>query len=303
MCAKQITTGLRVDVDTQRGTRLGVPNLLTIFAYYNIRATFFFSVGPDNMGRHLWRLFRPAFLLKMVRTGAPSLYGWDILFKGTFWPGPVIGKTAAEQIRATAEAGHETGLHAWDHHQWQNRIKTMNKHTVKTTNDRAMDLLGKIVNKKVRCMAAPSWKMTSEAIHDREQRDLSYCSDCRGRSVFHPMIHGKIGKVVQIPTTLPTFDELIGRKGITCSNYNKHLLGHFRHDQLNVLTIHAEAEGGACFELFREFLQKAQKKDIQFCNLESLLQNNSESDVSTIVQGKVTGREGWVSCQGERHEQ
>ncbi|HTP42369.1 MAG TPA: 4-deoxy-4-formamido-L-arabinose-phosphoundecaprenol deformylase, partial [Nitrospiria bacterium] len=39
---------IKVDVDTDRGTRIGVPALLALFKEFAIHATFYFSLGPDN---------------------------------------------------------------------------------------------------------------------------------------------------------------------------------------------------------------------------------------------------------------
>ncbi|BCL61705.1 putative 4-deoxy-4-formamido-L-arabinose-phosphoundecaprenol deformylase ArnD [Desulfomarina profundi] len=302
MCEIEKTTGLRIDVDTLRGTRQGVPALLEDLARFGIKATFFFSVGPDNMGRHLRRLIRPAFFLKMIRSNGASLYGWDILFRGTFGPGPIIGYRCGDIIRKTAEAGHETGLHAWDHHLWQNKIETLDIGRIYTELTKGKELLEQLTSQPVYCSAAPGWRATDKSLLEKELLKFHYNADCRGTSLFFPKVNGKTLTQPQVPTTLPTYDEVIGRKGITMTTYNDHLLSLIKPDRLNVLTIHAEVEGLYCRQLFREFLAMAQEKNIRFVPLKTILKTDKPLSVSPVTRKKTTGRDGWISQQYQNYQ-
>lgn len=291
-----IKVGLRVDVDTLRGTYIGVPNLLNLLARNDIRASFFFSVGPDNMGRHLWRLLRPSFLMKMFRTRAAGLYGWDILLRGTIRPGPVIGDKCAGQIRSTAMAGHEVGLHAWDHHRWQSAVGKMDAPAIEEEIRKGFDLMTRILGSAPDCFAAPAWRTTPEALGVLEKFPFRFSSDCRGRSIFRPHVNGRRFGHAQVPVTLPTYDELIGT-ACTPETYNEYLLGMIRPDGLNVLTIHAEAEGIVCSELFQDFLVKAKRRSIVFKPLGDILPRAGEIPEAAMGKSVVAGREGWISVQ------
>ncbi len=290
-------TGLRIDVDTFRGTKHGVPNLCRVLAEHSIKASFFFCVGPDNMGRHLWRLLRPAFLLKMLRTRATNLYGWDILFKGTFWPGPVIGEKLAEVIRSAADAGHEVGLHAWDHHAWQANIDKMDEQAISDSLGKGVNLLTQILGKPPTCSAVPGWKCTDKVLLTKNNFSFEYNSDCRGNSIFQPVVGDAELTQPQIPVTLPTYDEIVGRNGVTDDNYNDHMLSLINDENLNVLTVHAEVEGIAYIEMFQKFLKKASSRGISFVPLGTLLRDCQSIEPGAIAPKNIPGREGWVACQ------
>lgn len=293
-----IHVGLRVDVDTLRGTRDGVPKLLELFFEHNINASFFFSVGPDNMGRHLWRLLKPAFLLKMLRSHALSLYGWDILLRGTFLPGPKIGNQMADIIHDTASSGHETGLHAWDHYLWQTRAEKMSRSEIAHQLYLGMDTLSQILDKQdLFCSAVAGWKCTENIILEKNVFNFQYNSDCRGSSIFTPLINDQIC-TPQIPVTLPTYDEVIGQDGITHTNFNQYILSLIKPDKLNVLCIHAEVEGIALNPLFTAFLEMAKERQIEFVALGQLLPtDNTKIPTGKIDLKPIKGREGNVCWQ------
>jgi undecaprenyl phosphate-alpha-L-ara4FN deformylase len=288
--------GLRVDVDTLTGTRQGVPVLCRLFRRHGIRASFFFSVGPDNMGRHIWRLLRPAFLIKMMRTRAASLYGWDILLRGTFWPGPDIGVQGAAMIRSACEDGHEIGLHAWDHHAWQAHLDTLDRFAIRSVLGRGFERLTDITGRPPTCSAVPAWKCTTVVLEEKQRLPFLYNSDCRGQSLFFPEVDGRTLPQPQIPVTLPTYDEIIGRQGVGDDNFNAHLLSLMHPERLNVLTIHAEVEGGICRGLFSDFVEAALARGIAFVPLSAFLKTEPIGS-GRLERMEIVGREGWVSRQ------
>ena len=289
--------GLRIDGDTFRGTRDGVPARCKILSESDVQASFFFSVGPDNMGRHLWRLVRPRFLKKMLRSNAPALYGWDIVLRGTFWPGRIIGKKFNGIIRDTAADGHEIGLHAWDHHAWQVHIDKMPGEMIHADLTQGFDMLSDIPGAQPVCSAVPGWKSTERVLIEKERFPFTYNSDCRGKNIFYPMVDGKTLIQPQVPVTLPTYDEVIDRNGINAENYNDYLLSLIQPDKLNVLTIHAEVEGVVCIGMFKQFIEKARARGYEFTTLGNVLALTSSIPSSTIKKGSVKGREGWVAVQ------
>ncbi|MCB9915768.1 MAG: 4-deoxy-4-formamido-L-arabinose-phosphoundecaprenol deformylase [Planctomycetes bacterium] len=290
--------GLRVDVDTLRGTRLGVPSLLAVLARRDVRASFFFSVGPDNMGRHLWRLLRPAFLVKMLRSRAASLYGWDILLRGTLWPGPLIGARAGEAIAAAARAGHEVGLHAWDHHAWQAHVDAWSADELREVTRRGMEELTRLTGARPTCSASPGWRASEAVLSALRDVEYAYRSDCRGESVFVPEVGGAPQLPPQVPVTLPTYDELVGRGGVDDESYNERLLELLEPGRLNVLTIHAEVEGIARAALFEDFLERALAAGWELVPLGELVPRGAELPVAPLEVRGLPGREGVLAHQG-----
>ncbi|MHB1667982.1 MAG: polysaccharide deacetylase family protein [Thiomonas sp.] len=245
---------LKIDVDTLRGTREGIPTLLRLLDRHQVSATFLFSLGPDHTGRALKRVFRPGFLAKVRRTSVTSHYGIKTLLYGTLLPGPDIGRLAAEPMRAAYRAGHEVGVHTWDHILWQDHVAGKDPTWTRRQMRLAVDRFGEIFGRAPKVHGAAGWQMNDAAYALEEELGFTLASDGRGDAPFRPVVGGRALGVPQLPTTLPTLDELIGVDGITPENVAEHLLKLSLDGRDHVYTLHAELEGGQLAPVFEALL-------------------------------------------------
>ncbi|WP_372523075.1 polysaccharide deacetylase family protein [Sulfuricaulis sp.] len=292
---------IKVDVDTDRGTRVGVPRLLDLFDEFGIKATFLFSLGPDNTGRAIRRIFRPGFFQKVARTSVVSTYGLRTLLNGVLWPGPHIGRRNGAILRAARDRGHEVGIHCYDHIRWQDGLARMSRAEVYAEFDKARREFERVFGGSAQTAGAAGWQANALSLAAYDDAGLLYASDTRGTHAFFPRANGTVFKTLQIPTTLPTLDELLGRPEHPEERLVEQYLSWLRPGQLNVLTAHAEIEGMIKIDLFHALLAQAQKRDVRFVRLDDLarehLRERDRIPVGELIQGEVDGRSGTLAVQ------
>jgi len=302
---------LKIDVDTLRGTREGVPALVDMLEAAQAGATFLFSLGPDHTGWALRRVFRPGFLKKVSRTSVVEHYGVKTLMYGTLLPGPDIGVRAATEMRAVRDAGFEVGIHCWDHVYWQDNVRDRGNDARWTCAQmqRAHDRFVSIFGRAPTTHGAAGWQMNEHGLALIDKWGMTYASDGRGDGPYRPAVGTRVLSHIQMPTTLPTLDELIGIDDITVDNVAERLLTYTARDtdsngrvlaeRDHVFTLHAELEGQKLAPVFNALLRGWQAQGHQ---LVSMADYHATLDPATLpvrpfAWGSIPGRSGELMIQ------
>lgn len=294
--------GLKVDVDTLRGTREGVPRLAALLEKHGVDATFYFSVGPDHTGRAMRRVFRKGFAQKVARTSVLKHYGMRTLLYGVLLPGPDIGEKGGAQMRAVRDAGFEVGLHTYDHVRWQDRVAHATADWTRAEFERGLYGFERVFGSPPQSHAAAGWQINGHALALEQQYGLRYASDTRGGPPFRPMVNGAPSTCAQLPTTLPTFDELLGRDGIDESSIADavfDLSAAASDTDVQVFTLHAELEGMLLLGAFEALLLRWRSAGAAIVRMAAInaLATTRELPVREVIQGEIPGRSGLLAVQ------
>ncbi len=304
------TIVLKIDVDTYRGTREGVPSLVRILKQHQANATFLFSLGKDHTGWALRRAFRPGFFKKVSRTSVLEHYGFKTLTYGVFLPAPDIGKECVEEMRAAKRAGFECGIHCWDHVVWQDNVRRRGEAWTQRQMQAAYDRYIEIFGAPPKTFGAAGWQMNRHAFAQLDQFGIRYTSDTRALlnedgSLENPAAGpyrlsdgDEVFEAVQMPTTLPTLDELLGVEinglVITEANIAAHILSLTAEQKSHVFTMHAELEGQKLAPILIELLNGWSEQGYQFISMGQYYAQLKEQElpVHPISWRELPGRSG-----------
>jgi peptidoglycan/xylan/chitin deacetylase (PgdA/CDA1 family) len=256
-------------------------------------------MGPDNSGRAIRRIFRKGFISKMLRTKAPNTYGLKTLFYGTLLKAPMIVSSNPDILRRAAEEGHDCGIHCWDHVLWQDRLPMMSREEIRAELGKAAELFFHVVGATPKSSAAPGWQTSFDSLTVQDELGFDYCSDVRGARPFFPRMDGVVFRTLQIPSTLPTLDELWGVDGMDADKIHDKYLD-LLEPGLNVHTVHAEMEGGSMSDVLRRFLDCCLEGEVVFPTLREIAsrsRNSAGVDIANVEMSEIPGRAGKVAIQ------
>ncbi len=292
----------KIDVDTHQGLGEGVPRLRQLLEREQVAATFFVTMGPDNSGRAVIRAFRNrGFLSKMFRTRAVRMYGLRTVLSGTLLPSRPIALAYPELMRQLKRAGFEVGVHGYDHVRWQDWIDKLGESGLRDEVGEALEAYRAIFSAPAKSFAAPGWRTNATALAVLDEAGLVYRSDTRGIAPYRCVIDGRTIRTPEIPTTLPTLDEVMGRADLAGGDsLLRFYLDQFKEDALNVHTIHAETEGMGQLETFSHLVRALKERGARFVRLDEIAERlkGGELPLCEVVRKTLPGRAGWIAAQG-----
>jgi peptidoglycan/xylan/chitin deacetylase (PgdA/CDA1 family) len=236
------------------------------------------------------RVFRPGFFSKVSRTSVVEHYGIRTLLYGTLLPGPDIGVRGRDEMRATRDAGFEVGVHCWDHVRWQDFVASRDAAWTHREMELACERFESVFGEIPATWGAAGWQTNAHAA--RFQERFAYASDTRGTHPFLPIWNGQPVGCPQVPTTLPTLDELIGLH----ADPVQHLLSLTRGGD-HVFTAHAELEGGKLLPMFGALLGGWRKQGYELVRTDQMPLGRLPRH--EVIYGEVPGRSGTLALQGK----
>mgnify|MGYP001813293730 FL=1 len=166
-------TTISVIVETVSGATAGVERLLALFRAYEIKASFFVSLGPGRDSGFLRRILTSNHLA-----------------------------AHADVFHSIRNAGHDLGMAPWDSSAWASGAAHADRAWTLKQWQRAVDSWQDTFNADPASHAATDFQANPWLFALEEASNLAFASDVLGKSPFLPVMQNIESRCLQLPVTL-----------------------------------------------------------------------------------------------------
>jgi len=186
---KMKTFTLRIDLESDKGIKEGVPKLLDLLKKYDIKASFYLSMGGES---NVFEILK--YRNKLKTSGERKIKIWTLKDKLSMilFPKDFV-KLNLKILKRILEEGHELGLHGWKHREWTRGLEKIN---IENTIKKSIKKYERLFDKKPISFASPGFNVNNKVLEILEKNKIKFISDFSGGKTK------KYGKIKNIPITI-----------------------------------------------------------------------------------------------------
>ena len=178
---------LRIDLESDKGIKEGVPKILSVLKKYNIKASFYVVMGGES---NIIELIR--YQKKLPGKRKISIFSKKEVLRMILLPRDFTLKNRKILQRILAD-GHELGIHGWKHREWSRGLENLN---VRKAIRKAIRKYTQLFDRRPHSFCAPAFRMNQEVVKILSSEGIRVISDFQGDSPK------KVGDLINAPITL-----------------------------------------------------------------------------------------------------
>ncbi|WP_135607108.1 deacylase [Solemya velesiana gill symbiont] len=254
--------------------------MLKLFEQHGVKASFQLSLGPDYSSHPLKIL--PWYLLSCV-------------------PAAKIGEQAKEQLKSILQESHEIGIGPFLPASWRRNAAYADE--VFTRNDlmQSLEAFQHLFDSPPSFFGAVDWQVNPHLLKLEEELGFNHACDVRGKMAFLPSLQDVSSGCIQIPTTLPTINELLANPSVNEHNVHEFLFAVSQRVLPNgeVFCVNAEQEGIERLVIMERIIVMWKGSQWEFKTLGELVQSigNDKPPWHQVGWAEVAGHAGHVAMQ------
>ena len=164
---------LRIDLESDKGIKEGVPKILDLLKKHKIKASFYLSMGGES---NFLEILKHRSSLKTSGERKIKLWSLKDKLRMVFFPIDFVKKNK-RILRRIINEGHELGLHGWKHREWTRDLERIN---IKKKVKKSVKKYSKIFGKKPISFASPGFNTNNSVLRILEKNHIKFISDFPG---------------------------------------------------------------------------------------------------------------------------